>query len=64
MHETWLVISLDLVATTKFLLKVKFSFTHELPSEELQTELNKMSASELAAIVNPGVAPRLHIIPR
>ncbi|WP_315791486.1 Nif11-like leader peptide family natural product precursor [Fischerella sp. JS2] len=32
--------------------------------EELETELSKLSSEELAAIVNPGVAPRLHIYPR
>ncbi|RUT02249.1 hypothetical protein DSM106972_063240 [Dulcicalothrix desertica PCC 7102] len=37
---------------------------YDFTIEELQTELSKMSSEELAAIVNPGVAPRLHIIPR
>jgi predicted ribosomally synthesized peptide with nif11-like leader len=32
--------------------------------EELETELNKLSPAELAAIVNPGMAPRHHIYPR
>ncbi|MCP6763175.1 MAG: Nif11-like leader peptide family natural product precursor [Fischerella sp. CENA71] len=32
--------------------------------EELETELSKLSSEELAAIVNPGVRPRLHIYPR
>ncbi|MBD2667468.1 hypothetical protein B6N60_02329 [Richelia sinica FACHB-800] len=32
--------------------------------EELETELSKLSAEELAAIINPGVGPRLHIVPR
>lgn len=32
-------------------------------SEELQTELGKMSDEEVAEIFNPGVAPRKHIDP-
>ncbi|MDJ0798932.1 MAG: Nif11-like leader peptide family natural product precursor [Calothrix sp. MO_167.B12] len=32
--------------------------------EELESELNQLSSEELAAIVNPGIAPRLHILPR
>ncbi len=31
---------------------------------ELENELNKLSSEELASIVNPGIAPRLHILPR
>jgi predicted ribosomally synthesized peptide with nif11-like leader len=31
---------------------------------ELQTELSQLSSEEVAAIVNPGIAPRLHIYPR
>ncbi|WP_017317952.1 Nif11-like leader peptide family natural product precursor [Mastigocladopsis repens] len=32
--------------------------------EELETEISKLSEEELAAIVNPGIAPRTHIYPR
>jgi predicted ribosomally synthesized peptide with nif11-like leader len=39
---------------------IGYNFT----SEELQTELGKMPDEEVARIVNPGVAPRLHINPR
>lgn len=31
---------------------------------ELQAELGKLSDEELAEIVNPGIAPRRHIVPR
>jgi predicted ribosomally synthesized peptide with nif11-like leader len=37
---------------------------YEFTIEELEIELSKMPSEELAAILNPGVAPRLHIIPR
>ncbi|AKG23028.1 Nif11-like leader peptide family natural product precursor [Calothrix sp. 336/3] len=37
---------------------------YEFTLTELQTELSKISSEELAAIINPGVAPRLHIVPR
>ena len=32
--------------------------------EELDTEISKLSPEELAAVVNPGIAPRRHIMPR
>ncbi|MGJ5675951.1 MAG: Nif11-like leader peptide family natural product precursor [Nostochopsis sp.] len=37
---------------------------YDFTVEELETELSKLSSEELAAIVNPGVRPRLHIYPR
>ncbi|WP_026736135.1 Nif11-like leader peptide family natural product precursor [Fischerella sp. PCC 9605] len=45
-------------------IKVASLAGYNFTVSELQTELSKMSAEELAAIVNPGVAPRLHIVPR
>lgn len=32
--------------------------------EELEAEISRLSAEEVAAVVNPGVAPRRHIHPR
>lgn len=32
--------------------------------EELQAEIDKLSEEELAAVINPGIAPRHHILPR
>ena len=33
-------------------------------AEELQAELSKLSKEEVAELVNPGIAPRLHIEPQ
>ncbi len=45
-------------------IKIATERGYNFTVEELEAELNKLSSEELAAIVNPGVAPRLHILPR
>jgi predicted ribosomally synthesized peptide with nif11-like leader len=37
---------------------------YEFTVEELEAEICKLSSEELAAIVNPGIAPRDHICAR
>ncbi len=37
---------------------------YDFTEEELHMEIDKLSSEELAAIVNPGIAPRTHIYPR
>lgn len=32
--------------------------------EEIKTELSHLSAEELASLINPGVSPRNHLLPR
>jgi len=32
--------------------------------EELQNELEKLSEEEVASVVNPGIGPRRHLLPR
>jgi len=32
--------------------------------EQLQAEIEKMSPEEMAAVINPGVGPRRHLVPR
>ncbi|MBW4620854.1 MAG: Nif11-like leader peptide family natural product precursor [Cyanosarcina radialis HA8281-LM2] len=32
--------------------------------EELQTAIESLSAKEVAAVINPGVGPRQHLVPR
>ena len=32
--------------------------------EDLETAISKLSPEELATVVNPGIAPRRHIMPR
>lgn len=33
-------------------------------TEELENAIGKLSAEEFAAVINPGIAPRRHIMPR
>jgi predicted ribosomally synthesized peptide with nif11-like leader len=32
--------------------------------EELEAQISKLSAEEIAAVINPGVGPRRHLVPR
>jgi len=32
--------------------------------EQLQAEIEKLSHEEMAAVINPGIGPRRHIVPR
>lgn len=45
-------------------LKIAEQRGYHFTITELQAELGKLSDEELAEIVNPGIAPRRHIVPR
>lgn len=45
-------------------LKIAEQRGYNFTLKELQAELGKLSDEELAEIVNPGIAPRRHIVPR
>lgn len=45
-------------------IKIAEGRGYRFTTEELETEIGKLSAEELAAVVNPGIAPRRHIMPR
>ncbi len=45
-------------------IKIAKERGYDFTLEELETELSKLSESQLAAIVNPGMSPRYHIHPR
>ncbi|MGI2907193.1 Nif11-like leader peptide family natural product precursor [Tolypothrix sp. VBCCA 56010] len=45
-------------------IKIAKEHGYNFTVEELETEISKLSEEELAAIVNPGIAPRYHINPR
>lgn len=45
-------------------LKIAEQRGYKFTLVELQAELGKLSDEELAEIVNPGIAPRRHIVPR
>jgi predicted ribosomally synthesized peptide with nif11-like leader len=32
--------------------------------EELEAQISKLSPQEVAAMINPGVGPRMHLVPR
>jgi len=32
--------------------------------KELETEIGKLSPEQMAAVINPGISPRRHILPR
>ena len=48
----------------KAFIKIANERGYNFTVEELQTEIGKLSSEELAAIINPGIAPRYHIYPR
>lgn len=37
---------------------------YEFTVEQLEAQIEKMSPEEVAAVINPGVGPRRHIVPR
>jgi predicted ribosomally synthesized peptide with nif11-like leader len=45
-------------------IKIAQERGYDFTEEELQNEISKLSEEELAAIINPGIAPRQHIHPR
>ncbi|ARV59956.1 Nif11-like leader peptide family natural product precursor [Nostocales cyanobacterium HT-58-2] len=45
-------------------IKIAKERGYDFTVEELETEISKLSEEELAAIINPGIAPRSHIYPR
>jgi predicted ribosomally synthesized peptide with nif11-like leader len=63
-HDQILKERLKAATDSEAFIRVASLAGYNFTVEELQTELSKISSEELAAIVNPGVAPRLHIIPR
>lgn len=55
---------LKAVSEPEAFIKIAKERGYDFTVEELQTELSKLSEEQLAAIVNPGMAPRQHICPR
>lgn len=37
---------------------------YSFSDEELQHEIDQLSPEELASVINPGIAPRQHLLPR
>lgn len=45
-------------------IKIAKESGYDFTKEELDSEINKLSEEDLAAIINPGWGPRQHIHPR
>lgn len=45
-------------------IKIAEQHGYHFTTKELQAAISKLSDEGLAAVVNPGVAPRSHILPR
>ena len=45
-------------------IKIAASRGYKFTVAELDNEISKLSHEELAAVINPGVSPRRHIMPR
>jgi len=37
---------------------------YDFTIEQLQAEIKKLSSEEMAVVINPGVGPRRHLVPR
>lgn len=55
---------LKAAADPEAFIKIAQEHGYHFSAEELEAALSQLSEEELAAIVNPGVAPRHHIDPR
>lgn len=45
-------------------IKIAEGRGYHFTTEELETAIGKLSEEEFAAVINPGIAPRRHIMPR
>lgn len=45
-------------------LKIAKECGYNFTAENLDSEIDKLSEEELAALMNPGVGPRQHLVPR
>jgi predicted ribosomally synthesized peptide with nif11-like leader len=45
-------------------LKIAEERGYSFTLEDLDTTISKLSEEEFAAVINPGIGPRLHLIPR
>ena len=52
------------IADSETFVKMADQYGYSFTTQELENEIGKLSAEELAAVINPGVGPRRHLIPR
>lgn len=63
-HDEGLKAKLKATNDPQSFMKIAEERGYHFTTEELEAELSKLSPEALAAVVNPGVAPRRHIMPR
>lgn len=45
-------------------IKIAENRGYNFTIKELETEIGKLSPEQMAAVINPGISPRRHILPR
>ena len=55
---------LKATAEPEAFVKIAEQRGYQFTVAELETAISKLSAEELASVINPGIAPRRHIVPR
>lgn len=45
-------------------IKIAENRGYNFTLKELETEIGKLSPEQMAAVINPGISPRRHILPR
>lgn len=63
-HDEALKHKLKATTEPESFIKIAEGSGYHFTVEELENVIAKLSPEELAAVINPGIAPRRHIVPR
>lgn len=63
-HDEALKHKLKVTTDPESFIKIAEERGYQFTVEELDQAIAKLSPEELAAVINPGIAPRRHIVPR
>lgn len=63
-HDEALKQKLKVTTDPESFIKIAEGRGYHFTVEELENAIAKLSPEELAAVINPGIAPRRHIVPR
>lgn len=55
---------LKVITDPETFIKIAEGRGYQFTIAELENAISKLSEEELAAVINPGIAPRRHIMPR
>ena len=55
---------LKVITDPETFIKIAEARGYQFTIAELENAISKLSEEELAAVINPGIAPRRHIMPR